>query len=100
MPRGLMAQASGIGGSAGGVALLLWPLFRVYGEPLLWPFALAAGLAGLCGLALLLVTFGDMLLRRRGARIRPVRGFDIAFGGGLLILALLALQDVRGQFPG
>jgi len=96
---GLLTRVSGVGASAGLVALLLWPFFRSYGEPLLWPFALAAGLAGLCGLAILLVTIVDIGLRRRGASIRPVRGFDIVFSVGLVLLSLLELQDVRSQLP-
>ena len=94
---GILTRVSGVGGSAGLAALLLWPFYRSYGEPLLWPFALLAALAGLCGLAILLITAGDMLFRRRGARIRPVRGFDIAFGLGLVLLSLLELQDAAGQ---
>ena len=95
-----LSRASGIGVTAGLVALLLWPFYRRYGGPLEWPFAVLAGLAGLCGLSLLVITAIDMLRRRRGSRIRPVRGFDIVLGVGLAALGLLALQDVQGQLPG
>jgi hypothetical protein len=96
---GLLTRVGGVGGSAGLVALLLWPFFRGYAEVLLWPFGVAAALAGACGLVILLVTAADMAWRRRGALIRPVRGFDIVFGAGLVLLSLLELQDVRGQLP-
>ena len=96
---GLLTRVSGLGGSAGLAALLLWPFFRSHGEALLWPFAIAATVEGACGVVLLAVTGADMALRRRGAVIRPVRAFDIAFGVGLGLLALLQLNDVRGQLP-
>ncbi|TFI57183.1 hypothetical protein E2493_16515 [Sphingomonas parva] len=96
---GLLTRVSGLGGSAALAALLLWPFLRRYGEALLWPFGLVAALAGLCGVIILIATAADMARRRRGAAIRPVRGFDIVFGAGLVLLSLLQLSDVRGQLP-
>ena len=92
-----IGRASGIGASAGLVALLLWPVFRRYGEAVTWPFAAAAAVAGLCGLSILLITAADTLFHRRGRRMRPVRGFDIGLGLLLVVLALLALDDFKGQ---
>ncbi len=92
-------RASGVGASAGLAALLLWPFFRRYGEAVTWPFAAAGAMAGLCGLSILFITAADTLFRRRGRRIRPVRGFDIGLGLLLVVLALLQLQDVTGQLP-
>jgi len=93
------ARASGIGICAGLAALLLWPFFRRFGGVLTWPFALLAAVTGLCGLSILLMTLIDMLVRRRGARIRPLRGFDLAVGIAMVGLSLLQLQDVEGQLP-
>jgi hypothetical protein len=94
-----IGRASGIGASAGLLALLLWPFYRRYGDPLTWPFAAAAALAAVCGASILLITLGDMAFHRRGRRIRPVRGFDIGLGLLLVLLAILELQDVQGQLP-
>ena len=93
-----LGRASGLGAVAGLLAALLWPFQRSY-ESLLWPFAAAAGTAGLCGLSILLITGADMLIHRRGRRLRPVRAFDLIFGLGLVALSLLQLSEVRGQLP-
>jgi hypothetical protein len=93
-----LGRASGLGAVAGLLALVLWPFQRSY-EGLLWPFAAAAGVAGLCGLSMLLITAADMLLHRRGRRLRPVRAFDLILGLGLVALSLLQLSEVRGQLP-
>jgi len=96
-----IGRASGIGASAAVIACLLWPLQRAYGESLIWPLLAAAGLAGLCGVSILLITAGDMLFhRRRGERIRPVRAFDVLLGLALVAISLIQLQDMAGQLPG
>jgi hypothetical protein len=91
-----IGRASGVGATAALAALLLWPFYRGRPELLEWPFALAAAVAGVCGASILAITAFDMLFHRRGARIRPVRGFDLVLGLGLLLLALLQMDDVRG----
>ena len=93
-----LGRASGLGATVALLALLLWPFQRGY-ENLLWPFAAAAGLAGICGLSILLITGADMLIHRRGRRLRPVRAFDLILGLGLVALSLLQLVEVRGQLP-
>ena len=93
------ARASGIGTTAGLLAILLCPFFRRFGGVLTWPFAILAGVMGLRGLSILLMTLIVMLTRRRGSRIRPLRGFDLAVGLGLVGLSILQLQDVEGQLP-
>ena len=93
-----IGRASGIGATAALLALLLWPFQRGYGA-LLWPFAGFAAVAGLCGLSILFITALDIVLRRRGKIIRPVRGFDIVLGALLVALSLLQLQEVQGQLP-
>jgi hypothetical protein len=94
-----ITRASGIGATCAVVGLLLWPFYVDRGETLAWTFAATAAVAGLCGLSVLLITAGDMVLHRRGERIRPVRGFDIVLGLGLLALSLLQLQHFQGQLP-
>jgi len=97
---GILGRASGIGASAGLAALMLWPF---YPFDLAWQdglFLAAAIVAGLCGLTVLLLTAFDILFHpRRGARIRPVRAFDIVLGLGLVALSLLQLRDYAGQLP-
>jgi hypothetical protein len=84
-----LARASAIGFTAELVALALWPL-EIGRDWLFWPFALAAGLAGLCGASMLVITGADMLFHpRRGDRVRPLRAFDIAVGAALVTLAWL-----------
>jgi hypothetical protein len=94
-----LGRASGVGAIAGLIALLLWPFRGDSGSVLAWPFAACAALAGLCGATILLITAFDMVTHRRGRRMRPVRGFDIVFGLGLLALSLAQLNDVAGQLP-
>ena len=94
-----LGRASGIGVTAGLVALLLWPFWGDSDGVLAWPFAASAGLAGLCGASILLITAFDIVTRRRGRRMRPVRGFDIVLGTGLLALSLAQLSDAAGQLP-
>lgn len=96
----MLSRLSGLGATAGLVALILWPLQSGWRDSLFWPLLGAAAAAGLCGLAVLLLTAADILFhRRRGERIRPVRAFDIALAAALVALALLQLGDLRGQLP-
>lgn len=86
-----IGRATGIGITAGLVSLVLWPIYASYQERVLWPFAGALALAALSGLSILLITTADMLLRRRGRSLRPVRGFDIAVGTALAVPSLVQL---------
>ena len=94
-----LGRASGVGVTAALLALVLWPFLAKSEQALLWPFAACAAVAGLCGLSILLITAFDMVTRRRGRRMRPVRGFDIALGLGLVLLSLAQLQSAAGQLP-
>lgn len=97
---GILGRVSGIGASAGLAALLLWVFYPSDQAWQGWLFLAAAIIAGLCGLAILLLTGFDILFHpRRGARIRPVRAFDIVLGLGLVVLSLLQLRDYAGQLP-
>ncbi|HEX9955267.1 MAG TPA: hypothetical protein VGB48_08660 [Allosphingosinicella sp.] len=94
-----LGRASGVGVTAALLALVLWPFLAKSEQALLWPFAACAAVASLCGLSILLITAFDMVTRRRGRRMRPVRGFDIALGLGLVLLSLAQLQSAAGQLP-
>ena len=95
-----LKRASGIGVVAGLLALVLWPFLGLYGWILMRLFFLVAALAGLCGFSVLAMTIHDIATNpRRGTRIRPLRGFDIAIGVTLLVLSWFELRDVLGLFP-
>ena len=86
-------RATGIGVSGGLAALLLWPIYA-YQEAAFWPFVAALAVAAVCGASILLMTGADMLLRRRGERVRPVRAFDIVLGLLLTVPASLQLDSM------
>jgi hypothetical protein len=94
-----LGRASGIGAGAALLALLLWPFWSDGGAAALWLFGGLAALAGLCGVSILLITGFDIVVHRRGRRIRAVRGFDLVLGIALVGLSLLQLQDAAGQLP-
>lgn len=97
--RWTIRRASGAGASAGLFSLLLWPSALLYPDLMSWPLLGAALIAGLCGGSILAMTIGDLLFHRpRGARLRPVRAFDLVLGAALLGLALLEAEAVAGQF--
>ena len=83
--------------------MLALPLWLFYPSDQVWQgwlFLAGSIVAGLCGLSVLLLTAFDIIFHpRRGARIRPVRAFDIVLGLGLVALSLLQLQDYAGQLP-
>jgi hypothetical protein len=89
----------GLAGTAELLALALWALLGWY-ELLFWPLVALSILAGLGGAWIVLATMFDLTFHPpRGERLRPVRGFDLALGAGLFILALLQLRDALGQLP-
>ncbi len=92
-----ISRATGIGVSAGLAALLLWPLYAAYQERVLWLFLVALGVAAVCGVSILLITAADMLLRRRGESMRPVRAFDIAVGVLLSLPSLMQLAALSDE---
>jgi hypothetical protein len=94
-----LGRASAIGAGAALLALILWPFWGEGGRVLLWTFAGLAALAAVCGVSILLITAIDMLTHRRGRRIRPVRGFDVVLGLGLVALSLAELHSAAGQLP-
>jgi hypothetical protein len=89
----------GLAAAAELVALALWALLGWY-EALFWPLVLLSVVAGLAGAWIVLATMFDLTFHRpRGDRVRPVRGFDLALGSGLFLLAMLQLRDALGQLP-
>jgi hypothetical protein len=93
-----IGRATGVGISAGLVSLVLWPLYAAYQERVLWPFAAALVIAALSGASILLITAADMLLRRRGQSLRPVRAFDLAVGTALTVPSLIQLGLLAEHF--
>jgi uncharacterized membrane protein YbhN (UPF0104 family) len=94
-----LGRASGFGVAAALLALLLWPFWGEHGHALLGLFAALAAAAGLCGVSILVITALDMVLHKRGRRVRPVRAFDILLGLSLIGLSLVQLQHAAGQLP-
>jgi len=86
-------RASGVGTLAGIAALFLWPAFAACN--MLFPvFAAALAVTAFCGLSILAISAVDLATRRRGASLRPVRSFDVAWGlllAGPSIAALIEL---------
>lgn len=91
-----IGRASGVGTVAGLIALILWPIYAKVQAPAYWPFVGALAVTGFCGLSVLLITAGDLIRRKRGRALRPVRGFDIAFGLLLAAPSLMALESLLG----
>jgi len=83
-----ISRATGLGFVAGAAALLLWAAYVFWPEIFVLPYVAALCVTGGCGLYVLVATLLDSVRNpRRGTRIRPIRGFDIAMG---LLLAGLA----------
>ena len=87
-----IGRATGVGITAGLAALLLWPLYAAWQEPVLWPFMAALSVAAVCGVSILLITLVDAVLKRRARSVRPIRAFDIAIG---LLLAVPSLMQIE-----
>ena len=94
-----IGRASGIGASAGLLALIVSALPRAY-DSLAWPLFVLASAAGLCGVSILTITALDIAFhRRRGGRLVPLRIFDVVLGSALLLLCIVQVDDLRGQVP-
>lgn len=87
-----IGRATGVGGIAGILALILWPLYASYQEKVVWLFIAALAVAAACGLSILFMTGMDMVMRKRGNSVRPVRAFDIVLGTALSVPSLLQLD--------
>ncbi len=90
-PRWTIRRATSFGLGLGGAALLIQALF---GQETRWLFLVYFALlvaTALCGASILWITAFDMNRRGTSHLMRPVRGFDIAVGLVLLVLAGYAL---------
>lgn len=92
LPTVPRAIAAGI--AAGVAAILLWIGYAIWPRLLVIPYVIALCLTACCGAYILLATIYDTYRNpRRGVRIRPIRGFDIAAG------LLLAGPALWGLYP-
>ena len=85
-------RASGVGIVCGIAAILIAGLFSTSPGGLLYPYAALLALTALCGASILWITMLDMRSRGTSGRMRPIRGFDVAVGLGLLAPSLYALR--------
>ncbi len=88
-----ISRATGLGFIAGAAALLLWTAYIFWPEIFVLPYVAALCLTAGCGLYVLLASLLDTVRNpRRGTRIKPIRGFDIAVGVLLTGLAGMGLM--------
>lgn len=88
------ALAAGI--VAGCISMVLWPVYAVSND-LLLPFLAILAITGFCGVSVICITFFDLAVhRRRGARLVPIRVFDMALG---LLLAVPSLAELHALLP-
>lgn len=89
-------KALAAGMIAGLIAMILWPLYAASND--LLPFFLVAlAITGFCGLSVLCITAIDLAVhRRRGARLVPIRVFDVVLG---LVLAAPSLIELHALLP-
>lgn len=96
MRRSVISRFLAAGAGAALVALILWPAaarWKAVGAP----YLLLLGVAAVSGLAVLLLTGLDLILKpKRGEEVRPLRVFDIVSGGALLGFALFQLGWLSG----
>jgi len=74
-------RVTGAGVVAGAAALILWIAHIAWPQAFVIPYVVALAITALSGAYILLATWYDSYRNpRRGTRIRPIRGFDIAVG--------------------
>ena len=85
-------KAIGAGCACGAAAVLAWLCVAFWPHLFILPYVVALAATALCGAYILIATGYDLYRHpRRGARVRPIRGFDVAAGLVLTAPALLAL---------
>lgn len=94
-PRLSKAVSTGIW--IGLATLAIWALYLGWPESFVLPYVAALLVTAMAGLYILLATAYDSYRNpRRGARIKPIRGFDIAVG---ILLAGPAIWGLHPFFP-
>lgn len=92
------SRAAALGAAAGLVAILISLLDWDWRDALFLPWFAGVALAALCGVSILWITLLDMVTNpRRGAKVAPIRGFDIAMGLLLALPSLYALSGLMGS---
>lgn len=92
------AQRLTVAGIATGLcALLISAMLGSLPEGSLYLYAGLLGLTILCGVSILLITVRDIRTRGRGARMRPIRAFDMAAGLLLILPAGYALRAIWAE---
>lgn len=77
----------------------MWLAFNFWPHIFVLPYVVALAATALCGFYVLIATMRDSYRNpRRGVRIRPIRGFDIAAGLLLAGPASWALVPFFGAF--
>ncbi len=88
------SRAAATGAAAGLLAILLSLAGWDFWDVLFLPWLVAVAVTAFCGVSILWITMLDMVANpRRGAKVAPIRGFDIAAG---LLLALPSLYALSG----
>jgi hypothetical protein len=92
-------KAIGAGAACGLFAILLWVAFTFWPSLFVLPYVIALAATAVCGAFVLLATWRDTYRNpRRGVRIRPIRGFDVAAGLLLTVPTTWALLPFLGAF--
>lgn len=96
-PKGPLAawtvQRAAMAGFCLGLAAIAFAAFATSRAGLL-VYAGLLGLTILCGASILLIGLHDARARERGESVRPIRMFDLAMGGLLVLPAGVALYRV------
>lgn len=96
---GSVPRVTALGAGAALIALLLWIAFSRWPETFVIPYVAALTATAACGLFILFATIIDSVNNpRRGVRIRPIRGFDVAVGIMLTAPSLWALSPFLRAF--
>ena len=92
-------RATGLGVAAGLAATMFWIGLISWPGLFVVPHVAALLVTAACGAYILLATWYDTVRNpRRGVRIRPIRGFDVAAGLVLLLPASWALLPFLQAF--
>jgi hypothetical protein len=96
MRGSVISRLLAAGAGAALLALVLWPAAARWGA-VEAPYLILLGVAAVAGLAVLLLTGLDLILKpRRGEEVRPLRVFDILSGAALLGFSLFQLGWLSG----